>query len=483
MTLVRDRLGVTATAPIAVAAAALVAAMGGLAVGSGRGMVALGLAAVPLALFVVPRLSRAAGLPAGYFSIEVPIVLLLLSTLVFRARDAEALAGNPLDNAAVFRVGCVGAAALLAWLALLRQPLAAERVRLPPAVFVFGMYVAVAFLGAPLSSNLMLTAYRGVELAVGLLVVVAATTYGGAEAIRRAENAILAFILVLIASVWVGLLVAPGQALQPNVEPLPYQLQGVFPLISSNSVGELGAIIFLWAIGMRLSGRGTGRWNLFLIGLGATTLVAGQYRTGYVATAAALALLLAIRGRKLLALAMVVAALVAVVWNASSIVNAAEPYVLRGQSREQAAKLSGRISFWSHAIPVWRESPVLGKGLLTATRFEVLAPLGFVGTSTIHGTWVEALVGTGVIGVGLLAAFVVLLWRAGLEDLLSRRGLVYPGLLVAFFTVKSITGTSFEIFGQTTLLMLVLAYVLRMRQLESTRGVTMADPRRPRALE
>jgi O-antigen ligase len=291
--------------------------------------------------------------------------------------------------------------------------------------------------------------------------------------VRRLVNAIFAFLLFLIATVWVGVLVAPGQALLPDVEPLPYQVQGVFPLISANSVGELGATIMLWCIGLRVSGRSTSRWNVFLIALGAITLVAGQYRTGYLATAVALTLLLALRGRRTLAFGMILVVLVGAIWNASSIINAAEPYVLRGQSQEQASKLSGRISFWKEAIPVWQESPVVGKGLLTATRFEVLAPLGYTGTSTIHSTWVEALVGTGVVGVGLLVAFVLLLWRSAIADLLSRTGLVFPGLLIAFTTVRSVTGTTFEIFGITGLMLLVLAYALSDSAAAGTRSLGM----------
>ncbi|MCS7006774.1 MAG: O-antigen ligase family protein, partial [Thermoleophilia bacterium] len=405
-------------------------------------------------------LVRALPLPSGYFSIEVPLVLLILSTLVFRVRDAEALAQNPLDSAAIFRLLCVGAAALLAWLTLLRAPIATERIGAPAGALVFGGYTAVVFLGAPLSLNLPLTAYRGVELAVGLLVVVAAVRFGGIEAIRRLERVVLVSLIVLLASVWVGVLLRPSEAVATDVEPFPYQIQGLLPAIASNGVGELGALVFLWALGMRVSGRSTTRWHVALMALGLVSLLAAQYRTGYLGTAVALVLLLVTRRRRVLAAAAVVVALSAAIWSWSSIVNAAEPYVLRGQTREQAAQLSGRVSFWTHALGVWEESPLLGKGLLTATRFEVLARLGYGQTSTIHGTWVEALVGTGVVGVALLLAFLVLLWRAALRDLVAPDGLVYPGLLVAFVTVRSLTGPTFEVFGLTTVIMLVLSYVL-----------------------
>jgi hypothetical protein len=448
--------------PAAIVGATAIAVMGGLAVAAGRGVVAIALASIPLALFVVPRVSRAAGLPRGYFSIEVPVVLLLLSTLVFRIRGAEALSDDPLDSAAMYRLACIGGAALLGWLTLLREPAAAEPVRTPPPVFLYGAYVAVVFLGAPLSLNLPLTAYRGLELMVGLLVVVAAVQYGGRDAILRLERAVYAFLVLLILSVWAGVLLFPGEAVFRDVSPIPFQIQGLYPAVSPNGVGETGAILFLWSLGVRVSGRSVGRWNTAFITLGLVTLVAGQYRTGYLACAAALTLLLVARGRRALAIVAAASVLAAAVWSGSAITNAAEPYVLRGQSLEQAEQLSGRIHLWQQALPVWRESPVLGKGLLTGTRFEVLAPLGFTTVSTIHGTWVEALVGTGVVGVVLLAAFLLALWRASLADLLGRSALVYPALLVVFFTVRSITGPSFEVFGVAMVLLLMLVYRLAL---------------------
>jgi hypothetical protein len=244
-------------------------------------VVAIALASIPLALFVVPRVSRAAGLPRGYFSIEVPVVLLLLSTLVFRIRGAEALSDDPLDSAAMYRLACIGGAALLGWLTLLREPAAAEPVRTPPPVFLYGAYVAVVFLGAPLSLNLPLTAYRGLELMVGLLVVVAAVQYGGRDAILRLERAVYAFLVLLILSVWAGVLLFPGEAVFRDVSPIPFQIQGLYPAVSPNGVGETGAILFLWSLGVRVSGRSVGRWNTAFITLGLVTLVAGQYRTGW----------------------------------------------------------------------------------------------------------------------------------------------------------------------------------------------------------
>jgi hypothetical protein len=453
---------------LAVTIIVVASTLGALAIASGNAIPAIGLAAIPVALLIVPRAARAAGLPVGYFSIEVPIALLLLSTLVFRIRDAEALSANPLDSAALYRLACVGLAGMLGWVTLLRSPIARERVRLPFPVLLYAAYDAVVFMGAPLSVAPMLTAYRGVELGVGVLVVVAAVHYAGREAVDRIEQALYAFLVLLVVSVWIGVAAFPGEAVFTDVAPIPFQIQGVYPAVSSNGVGETGALLFLWSLGARVSGRASGRWNAAFIGLGAVTLVAAQYRTGYLAVAVALMVLLVARGRRVLAVAAAVAVLFTAFISGKALVQAAEPYVLRGQDRELVSGLSGRVELWDNAIPVWRESPLFGKGLLTATRFEVLAPLGFTTVSTIHGTWIEALVGTGIVGVALLALYLILLLRASLRDLLARGGLVYPSLLIVFVGIRSITGPSFEVFGVAVILLLMLAYKLA---LDGSQGV------------
>jgi O-antigen ligase len=100
-------------------------------------------------------------------------------------------------------------------------------------------------------------------------------------------------------------------------------------------------------------------------------------------------------------------------------------------------------------------SPITGIGLSSGVRFEVLQARFNGTTSTIHSTWVEAYVGTGLLGVGLLISAAVL---AGLSTL--RRwaydGNTLPALLLTLMMVKSITASTFEIGGQLFLLFLLM---------------------------
>jgi O-antigen ligase len=440
--------------------------------------IALTVSAILLLTPVVLAVARSHVRP-GFIAIEAPMLLLLGGQLVLRIRAAEDLASDPLDPAGAYRVICVGLALILAALALTDPSAAAVPRRITTRPFrLYALYVFVVFLGAPLSINPLLTAYRGVELVAGLLIVAGAYRVAGDHGLRRLQAVLYWWIVVLIASAWVGLVIFGGEGLSRLDSPFPWQLHGVFPAISSNGLGVLGAILGFWSI-CRLISRHEDLparpvITSALAGVGFVTLLFAQYRTGYVAVAIAVFGLLALRSKVTFAWAVGAAVVVMFIWG-NLLIDSFEPTVLRGQSRDRAFELSGRLFFWEEAIAVWEESPMLGRGLLTGTRFEVLAPIGRSETSTIHGTWVEVLVGTGIIGTAVLAAFTLMLLARAIREAVRPDGRLAPAVIVILILVRSVTGSSVEVFGLFAMLAIVLSMVLRtgaeLRSLE-TRAAT-----------
>ena len=87
--------------------------------------------------------------------------------------------------------------------------------------------------------------------------------------------------------------------------------------------------------------------------------------------------------------------------------------------------------------------------------------MGLGGVSTLHNTWIEALVGTGVVGLTFVAfAFLVTLKRATVEALRGG-GTIIPLLLLLVLFVRSATGSTFEVFQLEALLFLWVALSLR----------------------
>jgi O-antigen ligase len=406
------------------------------------------------------------------WAVELPITLLLASTFIFTVRTAEDLAASPLDSAALRTVAVVGLASLLGAIAFLSadHPVKTNGAITTLPVRLYALYVVIVFVAAPISVHPHLTAYRGVELLAAVVVILGATRWVGIEAPRRLMTAMYWLTAVLVVMVWIGALIAPEVAIKEirlPQSPIRWQLQGYIPVMASNSVGKLGAILALWSLANVLSkgtyGPRSRSLGLFMTFIGLATLIASQYRTGYVAFAVGFLWLLALKKKALLGFGGVLLALLLMVSNPLLVeraVETAEPYVLRGQTLEQAQELSGRIDWWTLGLPVWRESPLIGKGLLTATRFEVLAPAGFGLTSAIHSTWVEALIGTGLIGAGLLAAALAIAWKRSFS-VLRRSGAVVPTMILLVLTVRSLTGNTFESLSYDALLFLCVALSLR----------------------
>jgi len=396
---------------------------------------------------------------SGSLAVEVPVLALLASGLVFRVRGTEEILDNPLDTAGLFRVAFLALALFLAAIGFMNGRQSGIRSR---PFRLYALYAATALIGAAGSADPLLTIFHVGELLIALFVFVAAVRSAGPEAPFRIEATLYWFQVTLMGTVWLSVILFPGQAIIPVNSPIPWQIQGVVPAVASNGVGTLGAILTLWSLARFLSPvaeRSSPRLSLGIAAAGFVTLVAAQYRTGYVAFAVGLVILLALRGRAVLA-AFVLAAVVGLFLVGHGFAEEAQPLLLRGQTPEEASQLSSRLDWWRLAIPVWQESPLVGRGLLTATRFEVLGEIGREETSTIHSTWVEALVGTGVVGVTFLAASFLVLLRRAIRCALAPTGRIVPLVVLTVLAIRSVTGTTFEASGRSLLIFLAFALIL-----------------------
>jgi hypothetical protein len=437
--------------------------MGAAVAGGGQRLaVALGIAGVALLL---PLAAVAARLRDGIFALEVPVVLLLVSNLVIRGRTTQQLAANPLDAAGQFRVAFVALAGLLALAAFLSTETASQRLTSLP-FRLYMAYTLVVFAGVPLSANAPLTAYRGVELATALLVFLGARKAVGEETTARIESTLYWCTFALVASVWLGVVLFPSRAIARLADmsiPIPYNLEGVYPSLASNAVGFLGAMLMLWSLARMRSqhgGRLRPRTAYTMAAVGLVTLVFAQYRTGYVAALCGSVLFLFIRRKWGLAGLLAAAIVTLLIWK-PSLITTAEPYVLRGQTVSQAHQLSGRVGWWQAALPVWEESPLIGKGLLTATRFEIFSRLGDFTGAGLHSTWIEALVGTGVIGLGFLGLSFLITARRALVEAVRPNGSAVAIVILVVIAVRSLTGNTFESFQYEALVFLWIASSVR----------------------
>lgn len=454
----------------------LVIVVGGIGAGVGaslEGPVSGGLAAAALfgalGAMVVFALERTR---PGYLAVEVPVLLILLSTVTLRysfaggPRTAEELTSNPFDIFSLMKLGFTATAAALGFLALTSRQSRGVKVTTRPARF-YTAYAVVVFMGIVASVNPLLTSYRAIEMVAGLVVAAGAYRTARGEALARIEKMIFWYSVAMILSAWVGAIIFGGVALeaQPG-SPIPVRLQGIFPRISHNSLGYMSVLLALWSISRLLArDREIGPSRMIsgaVAALALVTLVASQYRTGYVALVAGAAVLLVVAGKKVLAGLALVTVLV-FSFAGGGLVEDAQPYLLRGQDTERASRLSGRVTYWTAAIPVWQQSPIIGGGLQTASRLVVLADLDTAkGTaSNLHSTWVEALVGTGLVGVTMLALSLLFAFGRALVRAFDGGGRVVPAVILTILLVRTFTGGGIDGGGDTQLLYLTLLFGLR----------------------
>jgi O-antigen ligase len=370
------------------------------------------------------------------------LYIVFASTLVFRQRTATELADDPLDLAGQYRVIMLAAAFVLACVSMLSRRFTLRGV--PAAGWFVVAYVAVVPLGALEAVSVSLVLFKWVELVTFVIVWLAVTRAFPNETSVPLRHFVIATGLVVVA-VLAGIVFFPGETLAATDNILPIQLRSTLPELSANDVGTLGLVLAAF-------GLGRARISAGLVALGVALLLAAQYRTGYVALLAMIVVVLVLRRHAAARVLLVGLAVLIPLAAQSSVI---EDVWLRDEaSAATLSTLTGRTVWWAEAIEATDRSPVTGIGLSSGVRFEVLQARFNGTTSTIHSTWVEAYVGVGLLGVGLLAAAALLgvlaAWRRWSYD-----GDTLPSVLLTLLLVKSITGSTFEIGGSLLLLFLL----------------------------
>lgn len=424
------------------------------ALGSGHLMLAALAAALPLiAVSTAGGLSRLSQVPIKGRMVGVVCVLLLSSTFVWRARSTQQLDNNPLDSAAILRVGLVSLAALVAFVILLSPAYVARRI--PTPLRFLGGYIVVAALTA-LNSPLPLQAlYRAFELGAGFLAVLVTLALLGDQAGTVVMRVSMIAIGTLVSVIWIEALLFPSGAWESINSVVPYQLQGYLPSYSTNAVGTFGALLAIWGVART----GTGRHRVLIanatLALGVLTLLAAQYRTGIIGFLVAGGLVAWYRRRGLFVVLLAGLALFVMYVGVSQLRAQTLTVFAKGRP-ELVSNLDSRTVYWHAAMPLIRERPLLGWGLNVASR-QVLVSLGDNSTSSIHSTWVEALLGTGLIGAGLLALAFLTSLRSAWHARGHPVGIALVGMIV-FLIIRSLTGPTVELFDILFLIFAAIAF-------------------------
>jgi O-antigen ligase len=330
------------------------------------------------------------------------ILLLYVSTLVFRKRDQDASQNQPLDAWALLRLlpEMIVAGVLLARL-LRRQTTWLKSLfeGLPGALAIYALLCAVSTIW---SVYPLWTLYKSLELLLDVAVFAAALS-----SIRSLKqyHTLFAWIWTIyaveISWVWLQVPLWPSEALED------WRLKGVYPATAWNSVGQTGAILAVLAL-CKLFPVGRKHDRSFasvLFVFGITTLLISQTRNALGGFVVASALVLILSRRTWLAATM--GAMGAIIWIFSRFGGVLLTFLERDQSTESMQNLTGRTDFWSYAWQQFLLHPITGLGAYAAGRFAIMTKL-HIDTGTLHSDWIEMLVGIGIMG---LVPFAIALFR------------------------------------------------------------------------
>ena len=319
-------------------------------------------------------------------------VALYFGTLVWRIRTINDVNENPLDLATLVRIGfdCLaGLIALIAWHRIARPRTDTLRGRFSPAV-LYMIYVFIVLLGMLPALKPYQVGFRAFEIAaVPIVAAVLARTFTLAECL----NIVKWLVYATAATVGASVLFFSNEAVVPMHGIMPFRIQGVLPNLAANSVGTLGLVLVAIGAGAKK----VDRWAVFL---GVSLIVLTQYRTGLLGLTAMIVTYAIVRW-KFTAAVLFAGMAYPIYWLTT------QPIVGqlwgRGEADAQTAALGGRTVLWTAAIRAADRSPLIGTGLTSGSRNEVLNQINGGVISTVHSTWVEAYIGTGLIGVSVIA--------------------------------------------------------------------------------
>jgi O-antigen ligase len=366
-------------------------------------LVLVALAAAPLWLPLGFRAARQARVrwPQLWAHIGWPHLLwllLFLSIMLFRVRNTREIREALLDSGAIYRILLVAlVAAMIAYRFGLRSDFWRNSM-FRGLVGLLTIYGLLSLLSTLWSVHPAWTAYKSAEMLVDIAAVAAILLL-----LKRREHFGTLFDWTyllfggLLGTVWIGLLVWPELALQPSRGMIPVQLFGVMPVVHANSVGEYSALLAFVAVArLRFGSRQARPLYYVLLTVCLASLILSQTRSAIGGFLLASFVVLALASPKFTAASVAVMAMA--LFSVAGLGQFLWAYLSRGQSVELMETFTGRMSWWTAAWEVFLENPLFGIGGFAAGRFGVLENINPI-PSNLHNSFLEVLVGVGIIGL------------------------------------------------------------------------------------
>lgn len=339
-------------------------------------------------------------------ALEWAWLFLALATLTFQDRDAEQALSGTVDATNFLRFCFDGIALTIVAFHLERVP----RFRLSP-ISVFLAYVMVGVCSSLWSTSVVASLGKSMELMAAVLIVWITMARADAEArLQRLVNWTVVEVALLLSYIAIGAVLDPNEFFEPSRGLLPYLLMA--PLVSSNSVSQLGAFLGLFCLARTLAQeKRRGKWGFGLCYLACLVFpVAAQGRTGMVSVVVGSALLFARRYPFASILAIPATAALASLLLGDTLLK----LFVRGENDAELYSLTGRTDMWAAGWQAFIAQPFIGSGFGVGSRTLFLhhgVPGFDMMNSTLHNGPLEVVLGVGLVGFAIWAGAVSWGWR------------------------------------------------------------------------
>jgi O-antigen ligase len=348
-------------------------------------------------------------------------LVMFMSGWSFRARSAAEISESPVDAFAAYRILCVGIVALILFLRLTLR-----KTNWLPSLFsglvgIFILYPLLSLLSTVWSVNPLWTAYKSLEFSVdvSLLAAIVATLQSVTE-YRRFINWTWTLLGFLIVTSWIGAFINPAQGLYGNGDPnlhaavMSMRLFGIVPVVSSNDLAEISAILGLVSLCRIFMDEDSQRWKnryWYVFAVACVTLIFTQTRGAFLAFLVGLVALLILTRKYLLVAVGGVTSFVIIVplLVLTKLGDQVQNFLLRGQTAEGASGMSGRLETWQASLEKVAQHPLTGYGGFGA-KFVILSKAS-EGSDTLS-SYIDSLLNIGVFGFLLLVVVVFLAGRS-----------------------------------------------------------------------
>jgi O-antigen ligase len=389
------------------------------------------------------------------------LLLTFLSGLVFRIRAIDAFRETTIDAWAMYRIGLMTIVVLVLAVGLVTRRTAWTGWLFRGVVGFMAIYAVTCAVSTIWSVFPTWTLYKSLEYFIDVALIAAVvSSVGSADEYSSFVDWVWVMYGLLLCSVWAGAALAPALAFLPNRGIFGFELQGVMPQLSTNGVGEIAALLGVVSFSrliLRPHADGNASWYSLLLIVSVSTLILAQTRSATIGFLFGVFLAALYRNARVAMLGLAACVVVALLSQAATQV--VQTYMMRGQDAELFNSLSGRMTWWQTAWPKIQEKPWLGYGAYAGGRFVVLSQLGDLSTSSIHNSYIEVVLGTGLIGLAPLLAALAGTWKqlmsmrfiplySNLEQQLSVEALSVLGVVTArsLFSVTMIWHPALDYF-------------------------------------